>query len=55
MATVGNVPLEQQGEDLILLLAGIHATEQFVAAGPVRGVTFSLHDGHGYSIFLGDS
>jgi hypothetical protein len=43
---VADVFHEQQDEDVILVLAGIHAAAQFVAAGPEGGVQFGLLEGH---------
>jgi len=37
---------EQQDEDVVLVLAGIHAAAQFVAALPEGGVEFGLLEGH---------
>lgn len=46
---VGNVLDEQQEQDIVFVLAGIHAAPKFVAGGPeggveVRGMVFYLRD-----------
>jgi hypothetical protein len=33
---------EQEDEDVILVLAGVHAAAQFIATGPERTVEFGL-------------
>ena len=43
---VADVLDEQQDEDVVLVLAGIHAAAQFVAAGPEGGVEFGFLEGH---------
>ena len=46
---VADVLDEQQDEDVVLVLAGVHAAAQFVAAGPEGGVEFGFLEGHLYS------
>ena len=43
---VADVFHEQQDEDVVLVLAGIHAAAQFVAAGPEGGIEFGFLEGH---------
>jgi hypothetical protein len=43
---VADVFHEQQNQDVILVLAGIHAAAQFVATGPERGVKFGFFESH---------
>ena len=43
---VADVFDEQQDEDVVLVLAGIHAAAQFVAAWPEGGVEFGFLEGH---------
>ena len=43
---VADVLDEQQDEDVVLVLAGVHAAAQLVAAGPEGGVEFGFLDGH---------
>ena len=43
---VADVLDEQQDEDVVLVLAGIHAAAQLVAAGPEGGVEFGFLEGH---------
>jgi hypothetical protein len=43
---VADVLDEQQEEDIVLVLAGIHAAAQFVAGGPEGGVEVGFLDGH---------
>src|SRR5262249_7830989 len=43
---VADVFDEQQDQDIILVLAGIHAAAQFVAALPERGVEFRFFQRH---------
>ena len=44
---------EQQHEDVVLVLRGIHAAAQFVAARPERGIEFGFLEGHRSSLALG--
>ena len=44
---VGNIFDEQEDEDVILVLRGIHAAAQFIARLPEGGVKFGFLDGHG--------
>ena len=44
---VGDVLDEQQDEDVILVLAGIHAPAQLVAGLPQGGIEFGFLEGHG--------
>ena len=44
---VGDVLDEQHEQDVVLVLAGIHAAAQFVAGGPEGGVEVGFLDGHG--------
>jgi hypothetical protein len=50
---VADVLDEQQDEDVILVLAGIHAAAQFIAARPEGGIEFGFLDGHWWSIRIG--
>ena len=43
---VGDVLHEQQDEDVVLVLRGIHAAAQLVAACPEGAVEFGFLDGH---------
>ena len=43
---VADVLDEQQDEDVVLVLAGVHAAAQFVAARPEGGVEFGFLEGH---------
>ena len=43
---VADVLDEQQDQDVVLVLAGIHAAAQFVAARPEGAVEFGLLDRH---------
>ena len=43
---VGDVLHEQQDEDVVLVLRGVHAAAQFVATCPEGGVEFGFLDGH---------
>ena len=43
---VGDVLDEQHEQDVVLVLAGIHAAAQFIAGGPNRGVEVGFLDGH---------
>ena len=43
---------EQQDENVILVLAGIHASAQFIATGPKRGIKFGFFQGHFLYYFL---
>ena len=45
---VADVLDEQQDEDVVLVLAGVHAAAQLVAAGPEGGVEFGFLEGHVY-------
>ena len=45
---VADVFHEQQDEDVVLVLAGIHAAAQFVAGRPEGGVEFGFLEGHGF-------
>ncbi len=49
---VGDVLDEQHEQDVVLVLAGIHAAAQFIAGGPEGGVEVGFLDGHVYIIFL---
>ena len=49
---VADVLDEQQDEDVVLVLAGIHAAAQFVAARPEGGVEFGFLEGHRQFLFL---
>ena len=44
---VGDVLDEQHEQDVVLVLAGIHAAAQLVARGPEGGVEVGFLDGHG--------
>ena len=44
---VGNVFDEEHEQDVVLVLAGIHATAQFIAGGPEGGVEVGFFNGHG--------
>ena len=44
---VGDVLDEQHEQDVVLVLAGIHAAAQLVAGGPEGGVEVGFLDGHG--------
>ena len=44
---VGDVLHEEQREDVVLVLRGVHAAAQFVATGPEGGVEFGFLEGHG--------
>ena len=44
---VGDVFDEQHEQDVVLVLAGIHAAAQFIAGGPEGGVEVGFLDGHG--------
>ena len=46
---IGDVFHEQQDEDVVLVLRGVHAAAQFVATGPEGGVEFGFLEGHGRS------
>lgn len=43
---VGNIFDEQHEQDVILVLAGIHAAAQFITGRPERGVEIGFFDGH---------
>ena len=43
---VGDVFDEQHEQDVVLVLAGIHAAAQFIAGGPEGGVEIGFLDGH---------
>ena len=43
---VGDVFDEQQDEDVILVLAGIHTPAQLVAGFPEGGIEFGFFEGH---------
>jgi len=43
---VGDVLDEQHEQDVVLVLAGIHAAAEFVAGGPERGVEIGFLEGH---------
>ena len=43
---VADVLDEQQDEDVVLVLAGVHAAAQLVAACPEGGVEFGFLEGH---------
>ena len=47
---VGDVLDEQHEQDVVLVLAGIHATAQFIARGPKRRVEVGFLEGHAYVI-----
>ncbi len=51
---VGDVLDEQHEQDVVLVLAGIHAAAQLVARGPERGVEVGFLDGHGSGASLRD-
>ena len=50
---VGDVLDEQQNEDVVLVLAGVHAAAEGVATRPERGVEFGLLQGHSGGSFRG--
>jgi hypothetical protein len=41
---------EQQDEDMVLVLAGIHAATEFVATGPERAVQLRFLERHGFVV-----
>lgn len=43
---IADVFYEEEDEDVILVLGGIHAAAEFVAAGPEGGVEFGFLEGH---------
>ena len=43
---VGDVFDEQQDENVVLILASVHAAAQFVTGGPKGGIEFGFLDGH---------
>ena len=43
---VADVLDEEQDEDVVLVLAGVHAAAEFVATGPERAVEFRFLEGH---------
>ena len=45
---VADVLDEEQDEDVVLVLTGVHAAAQFVAAGPERGIELGFLEGHVY-------
>ena len=45
---VGDVLDEQHEQDVVLVLAGIHAAAQLVAGGPERGVEVGFLEGHSF-------
>jgi hypothetical protein len=45
---VADVLDEEQDEDVVLVLAGIHAAAKLVAAGPERGIELGFLEGHVY-------
>ena len=45
---VADVLDEEQDEDVVLVLAGVHAAAQLVAAGPERGIELGFLEGHVY-------
>ena len=49
---VADVFDEQQDEDVVLVLAGIHAAAQFVAARPEGGIEFGFLEGHAQFLFF---
>ena len=49
---VGDVFDEQHEQDVVLVLAGIHAAAQFVARGPEGGVEVGFLDGHVFIFFV---
>ena len=51
---VGDVLDEQHEQDIVLVLAGIHAATQFIAGGPDRGVQVGFLDRHGGSLHRGN-
>ena len=51
---VADVLDEQQDQDVVLVLAGVHAAAQFVAARPEGGVEFGFLEGH-VRVFLSAS
>jgi hypothetical protein len=50
---VADVLDEQQDENVVLVLAGVHAAAQFVAARPKRRVEFGFLEGHRSILMLG--
>jgi len=44
--TVADVFHEQKNEDIILVLAGVHAAAELVAGGPEGRVEFGFFEGH---------
>ena len=49
---VADVFDEQQHEDIVLVLAGIHAAAKFVATGPERGIKLGFFNGHYEVVFV---
>ena len=49
---VGDVLDEQHEQDVVLVLAGIHAAAQLIAGGPERGVEVGFLDGHDLAVSL---
>src|SRR5206468_3297349 len=45
---VADVLDEEQDEDVVLVLTGVHAAAKFVAAGPKRGIELGFLKGHVY-------
>ena len=48
---VGDVFDEQHEQDVVLVLAGIHAATQFIAGSPEGGVEVGFLDGHWFAWF----
>jgi xanthine dehydrogenase iron-sulfur cluster and FAD-binding subunit A len=52
---VGDVLDEQHEQDVVLVLAGIHAAAQFIAGGPDRGVEVGFLERHEcFLVFVGN-
>ena len=51
---VGDVFHEQQDQDVVLVLRGIHAAAQFVAGLPEGRIEFRFLEGHGGLLLVGD-
>jgi hypothetical protein len=43
---IADILYKEQDEDIVLILAGIHASAQFVAALPEGGIEFGFLEGH---------
>jgi hypothetical protein len=46
---VADILDEKQDQDIVLILAGVHAAAKFVAACPERRVEFGFLKGHAYT------